>query len=154
MVGPRFTNYTTTDGLGSNGVNGVFAVGSTVYAATSGGLSISTDGGATFTNRTTTEGLGSNSRERGVRCRVDGVRRHQWRVEHLDEWWDQFHQPHHRRRSRQQLRAGCSPFLVPADDDRKQASADPRSAVNLWRVLILGFGLKRSEQHGGQSGSS
>jgi hypothetical protein len=32
-------------------------VGSTVYAATSGGLSISTDGGATFTNRTTADGL-------------------------------------------------------------------------------------------------
>jgi hypothetical protein len=46
-------------------VNGVFAMGSTVYAATNGGgLSISTDGGATFTNRTSGpspgNGLGSN----------------------------------------------------------------------------------------------
>ena len=40
-------------GLGSNVVNGVFAVGlnsTTVYAATRGGLSISTNGGSTFTN--------------------------------------------------------------------------------------------------------
>jgi hypothetical protein len=33
--------------------------GSTVYAGTAGGLSISTDGGATFTNRTVADGLGS-----------------------------------------------------------------------------------------------
>ena len=32
---------------------GVYVVGSNVYAATYGGLSISTDGGATFTNKTT-----------------------------------------------------------------------------------------------------
>jgi hypothetical protein len=36
-------------------------VGSTVYAATFGGLSISTNNGATFTNYTTTNGLGDNS---------------------------------------------------------------------------------------------
>ncbi|MFH1263856.1 MAG: hypothetical protein V1495_10510 [Pseudomonadota bacterium] len=48
--GATFTNRTTADGLGDNDVNGVFAVGSTVYAATDGGgLSISTDGGTTFT---------------------------------------------------------------------------------------------------------
>ena len=39
-----FTNKTTANGLGDNVVRGVFAVGSTVYAATAGGLSISTDG--------------------------------------------------------------------------------------------------------------
>jgi hypothetical protein len=55
-----FNNYTTTNGLGSNIVNGVFVDGSTIYAATNGGLSISTDGGANFTNRTTANGLGSN----------------------------------------------------------------------------------------------
>jgi hypothetical protein len=55
-----FTNRTTTNGLGSDVVYGVYAVGSTVYAATGGGLSISTDGGATFTNRTTANGLGGN----------------------------------------------------------------------------------------------
>ena len=38
----------------------VYAVGSTVYAATNGGLSISTDGGANFNNRTTVQGLGGN----------------------------------------------------------------------------------------------
>ena len=54
-----FTNYTTTNGLGSNTVRGVYAIGSTVYAATAGGLSISTDGGTNFTNYTTTNGLGS-----------------------------------------------------------------------------------------------
>ena len=31
-----------------------------MYAATAGGLSISTDGGATFTTYTTANGLGSN----------------------------------------------------------------------------------------------
>jgi len=63
-----FINYTTTKGLGSNQVEGIFVDGSTIYAATAGGLSISTNGGATFNNRTTTNttaggaqtGLGSN----------------------------------------------------------------------------------------------
>jgi hypothetical protein len=59
-VASTFTNRTTKDGLGSNDVNGVYAVGSMVYAATRGGLSISVDGGATFTNRTTENGLGDN----------------------------------------------------------------------------------------------
>jgi hypothetical protein len=45
-----FVNRTTNQGLGHSGVNDVFVVGSNVYAATTGGLSISTDGGATFTN--------------------------------------------------------------------------------------------------------
>ncbi|MCX6132008.1 MAG: hypothetical protein NTX25_23495 [Proteobacteria bacterium] len=39
-----FVNKTVKDGLGDNHVNGVFAVGSKVYAATSSGLSISVDG--------------------------------------------------------------------------------------------------------------
>ena len=56
-----FSNTTTADGLGNNGVRGVQAVGSSVYAATNGGLSISTDGGATFTNRTTANGLVNNT---------------------------------------------------------------------------------------------
>ena len=46
-----FTNRTTEDGLGDNNMDGVYADGSTVYVATSYGLSISIDGGATFTNR-------------------------------------------------------------------------------------------------------
>ena len=61
----NFVNRTTADGLGDNDSRGVFAVGSTVYVATSGGLSISTDGGSTFTNRTTADGLGDND-SRGV----------------------------------------------------------------------------------------
>ena len=56
-----FTNRTTADGLGNNSVRGVYVVGSTVYAATLGGLGVSTDGGATFTNRTTSDGLGSDT---------------------------------------------------------------------------------------------
>jgi hypothetical protein len=48
--------------MGSNVVYDVFVSGSTIYAATSGGLSISNDNGATFTNKTT--GLGDIN----VRC--------------------------------------------------------------------------------------
>ena len=55
-----FVNKTTVNGLGDNFVNGVYVVGSTVYAATAGGLSISTNGGITFSNKTTDDGLGSN----------------------------------------------------------------------------------------------
>jgi hypothetical protein len=40
--GTSFTNKTTTNGLGSNALNGVYVVGSTVYAATGGGLSKAT----------------------------------------------------------------------------------------------------------------
>ncbi len=57
----NFSNRTTAHGLGNNFVNGVHAAGSTVYAATSGGLSISTNGGISYANRTTADGLGSNS---------------------------------------------------------------------------------------------
>ena len=39
--GLSFTNTTTANGLGDNTVNGVYASGSTIYAATDGGLSIS-----------------------------------------------------------------------------------------------------------------
>ena len=60
-----FTNKTTSNGLGNNSVRGVYASGSSIYAATSagngvGGLSISTNGGTSFTNYTTANGLGSN----------------------------------------------------------------------------------------------
>ena len=55
-----FANKTTADGLGGNTVSGVFANGTSVYAATNGGLSISTNGGATFINKTTADGLGDN----------------------------------------------------------------------------------------------
>ena len=55
-----YTNKTIVDGLGSNTVYDVYAIGSTVYAATFDGLSISTDGGTTFTNKTTANGLGNN----------------------------------------------------------------------------------------------
>jgi len=55
-----FSNKTTSNGLGSNKVNGVFLNGSTIYAATENGLSISTDGGSSFVNRTVNDGLGHN----------------------------------------------------------------------------------------------
>ena len=54
-----FTNRTTDDGLGSNTVYGVFVSGSTVYAGTSSGLGVSTNG-ENFANRTTVDGLGGN----------------------------------------------------------------------------------------------
>jgi len=57
--GLTFTNYTTADGLGDNFVYGVYASGSNIYAATYGGLSISTNGGSSFTNYTS--GLGSSN---------------------------------------------------------------------------------------------
>ncbi|MFM7587427.1 MAG: hypothetical protein ACKO6M_10450, partial [Bacteroidota bacterium] len=47
--------------MGNNNVLGVYVSGSTVYAATGGGLSISTNGGTSFTNYTTANGLGNNS---------------------------------------------------------------------------------------------
>ena len=51
--------------IGSNYVNDVHVVGTgataQVFAATSQGLSISNDGGATFTTKTTANGLGSNT---------------------------------------------------------------------------------------------
>ncbi|MCB0195436.1 MAG: choice-of-anchor D domain-containing protein [Anaerolineae bacterium] len=56
-----YINKTTGDGLGSDNVYGVYAEGSTVYAATRGGLSISTDGGSSFSNKTTSDGLGANN---------------------------------------------------------------------------------------------
>jgi hypothetical protein len=72
--GPSFTTRTTTAGLGSSYVLGVYVVGDqtcgssggsgqgcTVYAATNGGLSISTDDARSFTNKTTVNGLGSNT---------------------------------------------------------------------------------------------
>ena len=57
----RFITRTSANGLGTNDVRDVYVVGSTVYAATYGGVSISTDGGNTFTNRTTANGLRSYS---------------------------------------------------------------------------------------------
>ena len=58
--GLTFTNYTISSGLGNNIVNGVYASGSNIYAATRGGLSISTNGGSSFTNYTTANGLGDD----------------------------------------------------------------------------------------------
>ena len=56
-----FINKTTAYGLEYETVFGVYVDGSYVYAATAGGLGISTDGGATFTNKTTADGLGDNA---------------------------------------------------------------------------------------------
>ena len=46
-------------------MRGVYASGTSIYAATDGGLGISTNGGSSFTNYTTASGLGSNT-VRGV----------------------------------------------------------------------------------------
>lgn len=67
--GATFTTRTTADGLGADNQRGVYATGGTLYLATmngfigypgTGGMSMSTDGGATFTNDDTTSGLGSD----------------------------------------------------------------------------------------------
>ena len=46
--------------IGNPQVNGVAVSGTTIYAATTGGLSVSTTGGTSWTNYTTTNGLGNN----------------------------------------------------------------------------------------------
>jgi len=56
----EFVNRTTANGLGHNNINDVVVVGNNVYAATDGGISISTDGGVTFVNKTTAQGLPVN----------------------------------------------------------------------------------------------
>ena len=56
-----WTNYTTGSGLGASFVNGVYAQGSTIYAATQSGLSVSTNNGTNWTNYITGSGLGSNT---------------------------------------------------------------------------------------------
>jgi hypothetical protein len=48
----KYTNKTTSDGLGANSVYVVYVSGSTVYAETIRGLSISINGGTNFTNKT------------------------------------------------------------------------------------------------------
>ena len=55
-----FTNITAAEPayVGGGTINGVYALGNKVYAATNEGLSISTDGGYTFTDKTTENGLG------------------------------------------------------------------------------------------------
>ncbi|MBK9092169.1 MAG: hypothetical protein IPM84_05225 [Anaerolineae bacterium] len=53
-----FINKTTANGLGSRFVESIYVSDSVVYAGTSGGLAISTDGGNTFVNRSTAHGLG------------------------------------------------------------------------------------------------
>jgi hypothetical protein len=55
-----FANKTTVTGLGSDNVGGVYADGNNVYAATTGGLSISIDAGRSFANKTTANGLGDD----------------------------------------------------------------------------------------------
>ena len=57
--------------LAADKIHAVYAVGSTIYAATDSGLSISTDGGATFTTRTTADGLAGGFRNSPEK--VDGV---------------------------------------------------------------------------------
>ena len=60
--------------LTNNIVNGVYATnsGTNIYAATNGGLSISTNSGSSFVNYTTANGLGSNN-VRGVYVTSNGT---------------------------------------------------------------------------------
>src|SRR3989339_580594 len=59
-------NKSTAQGLGNNWVFAVFIdLEDNIYAATLGGLSISTDNGISFSNKTTSQGLG-NDNVRGV----------------------------------------------------------------------------------------
>jgi hypothetical protein len=58
-------NAVSYDKIGWNDIYNVFASGSTIYAGTRGGLSISSDGGTTWATKTTANGLGNN--------RVSGV---------------------------------------------------------------------------------
>jgi hypothetical protein len=50
-----FTNYTAADGLLDDDVQWVHVDGSTIYVGTNGGLSTSSNGGATWTGYTTTD---------------------------------------------------------------------------------------------------
>ncbi len=81
---------------GSNNVNGVFAVnGSTNCTPPRWVVTSRQMVGPVLAP---TEGLGSNAVNGVFAVGVDGVRRHRWRLKHLDRWRDQrFHQPHHRR---------------------------------------------------------
>ena len=59
--GLSFTNYTIGNGLVNNTVRGVYASGSSIYAATGAGLSISTNNGTNWSNYTTGNGLLNNN---------------------------------------------------------------------------------------------
>jgi len=59
--GTNVSNYTTTQGLGNNRVNGVILADGVIWAATAGGISKSTNNGAAWTNYTTTQGIIHNN---------------------------------------------------------------------------------------------
>lgn len=58
--GKSWTQYTVQNGLGSNYINAIYAVGQLIFAATENGLSISQDGGNTWRNYTMAQGIASN----------------------------------------------------------------------------------------------
>jgi len=60
-VWKKWVNKSKLDGLASNKVYQISAVGNNVYAATDAGLSISRDGGQTWTTKNTTYGLPGNN---------------------------------------------------------------------------------------------
>ena len=60
-----FVNRTTSNGLAANGIRTTVADGQNLYAGTSAGLSISSNGGQSFVTRTTADGLGGNA--------IDGI---------------------------------------------------------------------------------
>ena len=60
--GGSFSNKSTSEGLASTDVRGVFVDDSgKIYVGTASGLSISTDGGSSFVTRTTSQGLGNDT---------------------------------------------------------------------------------------------
>lgn len=59
--GANVSNYTTSQGLGSNTVNDIILAGGVIWAATAGGISKSTNNGAAWTNYTTTQGIIHNN---------------------------------------------------------------------------------------------
>lgn len=59
--GSSWYHFTTTDGIGSNDITGVFVTGQEIYLATTKGVSASKDAGQSWTSYTTANGLGSNT---------------------------------------------------------------------------------------------
>ena len=62
-----FVNYTTADGLGSNDVRSVYALGGTLFVGTANGLSVSTNSMLPFTRYTNLSGILGSTQALDVR---------------------------------------------------------------------------------------
>ena len=114
---PFTTDTTANSGLGSNNVPAVYADGGTVYAATYGGMGISTELRRPHHRRR----AGQHHRDGRLRRRGHGVRRNRWVREYLDRRRDDLH------RLRQRQGHGRS-----AHDTRLSSSNTADSGVNVW----------------------